>query len=537
MSEIKKAIGMEWAKCSVDPVYFMRKYCKVQHPIRGTVNFDLYPFQENLLKSVQQNRFNIVLKSRQLGITTVAAGYSLWLMMFNSNKTVLCIATSRETSQGMVTKVKFMWENLPKWMKGGGKPDNKNASSLKLKNDSQIVAITASENSSRNYAVSFLIIDEAAFIESIDGIYTAVKPTLSTGGGCLALSSPNGVGNWFHKTWVKAENGDNNFVPVRLPWNVHPERDEAWFKDECADMDPSEIAQEYECDFLNSGNNIIPNEYISWYENETVCDPIEKRYMNDYWLWEYVDFSESYFISVDVSRGDGSDYSTFHVISSKDCRQVAEYRAKVDTRTFASHILGAAREFNDALVVIENANMGWDVVMSFVESGYPNLYYSPKGDDSSIQSYLDKINTGNVVPGFTNSSKTRPLILSKLQTYIKDKSITIRSKRTIEELKTFIWSKGKAQAQHGYNDDLIMALSIGLYIRDTSLSYHEFGLASTIASLTNIHSNTPKVINQGAQSSYDSNIKRKNQTPNHLGYNPWSFRDSYGKNQDMSWLL
>ncbi len=113
-SNIKEIIRQEYIKCSQDPVHFMRKYCYIQHPQRGRIQFNLYPFQEKVLTLFKRHDYSIVLKSRQLGISTLAAGYATWLMLFHKDRNVLALATTQATARNLVSKVKFMWENLPK---------------------------------------------------------------------------------------------------------------------------------------------------------------------------------------------------------------------------------------------------------------------------------------------------------------------------------------------------------------------------------------------------------------------------------------
>ena len=206
MSEanIKEIIKQEYIKCVQDPAHFMKKYCHIQHPQRGRVLFNLYPFQDKVLHLLRDNPYSIILKSRQLGISTLAAGHSLWLMLFHKDKNVLCIATKQETAKNMVTKVKFMYDNLPSWLKIPA--DEHNKLTLRLSNGSQIKATSASSDAGRSEAVSLLIIDEAAFIENISEIWASAQQTLATGGGAIVLSTPYGTGNWFHKTWASAEN-------------------------------------------------------------------------------------------------------------------------------------------------------------------------------------------------------------------------------------------------------------------------------------------------------------------------------------------
>ena len=249
MSNLKQAIKKEYVKCVQDSSYFINKFCVIQHPQRGKIKFELYPFQEEVLKIYQEESYNVILKSRQLGISTLTAAYSLWMMLFQNDKNVLCIATAKDTAKNLVTKVRIMYDNLPSWLKTQIIENNK--LSLTFKNGSQIKAIASNESAGRSEALSLLILDEAAFIERIDVIWTAAQQTLATGGDCLAISTPNGVGNWFHKTWVDATDGLNKFNTVKLHWSEHPERDKNWRNEQNTILGPTKAAQEFDADFLS----------------------------------------------------------------------------------------------------------------------------------------------------------------------------------------------------------------------------------------------------------------------------------------------
>jgi hypothetical protein len=445
-------------------------------------------------------------------------------MLFNKDKTVLCIATKQETAKGMVEKVQFMYNNLPSWLKGNQKPISDNKLSLKLANNSQIVATSAASDAGRSYAVSLLLIDEAAFIEGIDKIYTSIKPTIATGGGIIALSSPNGIGNWFHKMYKEAQIKKNDFYPIELKWNLHPDRDEKWEVTERANMSPREFAQEYDCDFLGSGNSLIEADNLSFYEQTFIQDPIERRFLGgDFWIWQYPDYSKSYIVCADVARGDSSDYSAFHVIDVESCEQVAEYRSQLGTREYGNMLVSVASEYNNALLVVENANVGWDVINTILEKGYQNIYYSPRSyGEMNLDKWMSKMESDQKVPGFTTSVKTRPLVISKLEAYIRDRQFIFRSKRLLEELRVFIWQHGKAQAQTGYNDDLVISLGIGLFARDTGVKLHQQSIDLTRASLSGISSTK--------EGPGDMPIL-PNGTPN-----PYRIETSYGY-EDITWLL
>ncbi len=524
MAELKQVIRSEYLRCAKDPVHFMCKYCYIQHPQRGRIQFNLFPFQEKVLKLFRDNPYSIVLKSRQLGLSTLSAGYSLWMMLFAKDKNILCIATKQETAKNMVTKVKFMYENLPSWLKVDAAENNK--LNLRLKNGSQIKATSASSDAGRSEAVSLLLIDEAAFIENIGEIWASAQQTLATGGGCIALSTPYGTGNWFHQTWTRAEAAENDFLPIKLPWYVHPERDEAWRKrqDELLG-DPRMAAQECDCDFSTSGDIVFYPEYIEYYEKTYIKDPLERRGVDkNLWVWESPDYTRDYVVVADVARGDGKDYSAFHVIDTESNVQVAEYKGQIGTQEYGHLLVGVATEYNEALLVIENANIGWSTIQVAIDRNYPNLYYSPKTESNRemVDTYFDKyMDTGKMVAGFTMSSRTRPMVIGKFQEYLSDKGVTFQSKRLIEEMKTFIWKNGRPEAQQGYNDDLVMSFGMAMYIRDTALKFRQRGIDITKQALNNV-----KVNRTNYQAGYFS---KGSDNPYHI--------DTTNGKEDISWLL
>jgi hypothetical protein len=525
MSEqnIKDIIRQEYIKCMTDPAHFMKKYCMIQHPTRGRIQFNLYPFQDKVLHQFQKNNYNIVLKSRQLGISTLVAGFSLWMMIFHKDKNVLCIATKQDTAKNMVTKVRFMFENLPAWLRGTEKPLENNKLLLKLTNGSQVKAVSAAGDAGRSEAVSLLIIDEAAFIDSIDEIFASAQQTLATGGGCIALSTPNGTGNWFHQTWQKAEIGGNSFVPIKLPWMVHPERDQIWRDRQNNDLGIRMAAQECDCDFSTSGDTVFEPENIQWFE-ANIIEPIEKRGIDgNLWIYEQPDYNKNYLVVADVARGDGKDYSACHIFDTETAAQVAEYRGQIGTRDFGHMLVGIAAEYNDALLSIENANVGWDTVQTAIDRGYRNLYYSPRQEALTSDQWARRNNNdNNLVAGFTTSVKTRPLMIEKFREYAHERMCIIRSKRLVEEMKVFIWKNSKAQAQEGYNDDLVMSFSMGLYLRDTALRFRKNNIEQDRAALMGFS------VDRGSYNIYSAR--------GHSQPNQWQMPTDHGK-EDLTWLL
>jgi len=295
------------------------------------------------------------------------------------------------------------------------------------------------------------------------------------------LSTPNGTGNLFHKTWTDAEAG-GRFYARKLHWSVHPERDQVWRDSQTELLGEKAAAQECDCDFITSGHTIVDGPIIQWYEQTYVEEPKEKRgFDGNYWIWDYPNYATSYAVIADVARGDGKDYSAFHVIDIKNLVQVAEYRGKIGTTEYGNMLVAVATEWNNALLVIENANIGWAVIQIAIDKGYENLYYSYKQDayvdeDVHLAKGYDLKGKAQKVPGFSTTTRTRPLIISKLETYFREKSPIVKSKRLVDELYVFIWNGNRAEAQRGYNDDLVMAFGIGLWVRDTALRLHQQGI-------------------------------------------------------------
>ena len=461
----KQEILKEVIKAGKDPVYFTTNYGRISHPQKGTIPFNAYDYQKQLLRDYTDYRFNIILKARQLGISTITAAYVSWVMLFHRDKNILVVATKLQTATNLVKKVKAIIKNLPEWMQIASiEVDNR--TSFELSNGSQIKGSSTSGDAGRSEALSLLVIDEAAHVEKLGDLWTALYPTLSTGGRCIALSTPNGVGNWFHQNCVEAEAGANDFYMTTLMWDVHPDRNKKWFEKETRNMSNRQIAQELECNFNVSGETVVHPEDIQWYLKQTTAPEYRTGFDRNYWIWKRHDSGKPYLIVADVARGDGKDNSAFHIFELETMEVVAEYVGKPTPDEFSDILYNVAREYGNPMVIIENNNIGYAVLKKMQDKEYPNLYYSTKGDHQ----YVDPVTAqwqSNVIPGFTTSSKTRPLIVAKMEEFMRNRLIKINPNRLLSEMKTFIWHHGRPQAMRSYNDDLVMSFAIGCWVRDT----------------------------------------------------------------------
>lgn len=543
---LKDVIREEYVKCLKNPLYFMKKYVKIQHPTRGTLPFLTYPFQDTTLEQLIKYDQNIILKCRQMGITTLVSAYSLWLMLFHDSKEILCLSITQETSKAIVTKVRFGYDNLPSWLKLGT-PVEDNRLSLKLSNGSRIVAASSATSSPRSSALSLLIVDEAAFIEKIEEIWLAAAATTSTGGKKIILSTPNGVGNFFHKKWVESEQGLNNLNRIKLPWYLHPDHDQKWRDDQTKISGAKGSAQECDCEFSTSGNTVIDIPILQWYEETQCMEPLEKRGSDrGLWIFKYPVAGKDYMVSADVGRGDAADFSAAQVLDIETLEQVAEYKGKLPTKQYAQALMTISTDYNMGLLVVENANVGWAVIQEILDKGYPNLFYNNSVDSQYVEADMQMTNKINaqekkMVPGFTTSNKSRPLLISKLESYIRNKEAILHSKRLLDELNVFIWksvgtASSRAEAMNGYNDDLVLALAIGLWIRDTALRLRKDSDTLMKTILTKIGASTKDQVKENMKL-----IQRGGTNPYGIYNNPWQMQvGGHGTSReplDLTWLL
>ncbi|NBP57792.1 hypothetical protein EBU71_14900, partial [bacterium] len=336
----------------------------------------------------------------------------------------------------------------------------------------------------------------------------------NTGGNAILISSPSGVGTLFHKIWVGAKEGEdgegnsnpgkgnNNFYRIELPWTVHPERDQAWYEAQRAEILPAKgergIAQELLCKFAASGENFLSADVIEDMERQIKQPIATYGDRGDVWIWKYAEPNHKYIISGDVSRGDADDYSTLHVIDTNADEVVCEYQGKCPPERLAELMMDLGFKYNQALLCPELNSFGLIVATDIKKAQYPNIYYERIHRSNAYMSYTTA-DIANDLPGFTTGPKNRDEILAKLETVIRTRRMKIYSSRTVEEFKTFIWKNNKAQAMKSYNDDLIIALAIGNSLYEAAGVNAWDDKAVTMAMIAGMSKTTSTMNNMGNQ--------------------------------------
>lgn len=471
-------------KCANDP-FFFAQFIYLIHPIRGKVPFKLYPFQEATLLSFLQHRFNVILKFRQAGVTELISLFSLWFAMFHPHKNIVIISIKDRVAKKVLRKIKFMYKNLPPFLQtkivnGRTFESYGTASEMEFANGSVIASIPTTEEAGRSEAVSLLVIDEAAIVRWADRIWAASWPTLSTGGRAIVNSTAYGVGNFFHKLYVNAVADGNAFNPIRLHWQMHPERyryegDMEWYNQQAEILGPRKTAQEIDGDFLTSGNTVFDLADIRDIEDSLEDYPaLEIRENGCLHIFKKPEPGKKYTLGADVATGRSQDYSAFSIMDAEG-EEAACYKGKIPIDRYEKLIARLGKEYNKAVVAPESNDIGLGLATNLQNNGYTNLYYSrnllrkkgqPKPEVAEI-------------PGWYTTKKNRPVIIAGLEEDIREGNVIIKDRFFCAEAPTFIYdSRNRPVAmnkekdggddlfgEEGYTDDSILAKCITNHVR------------------------------------------------------------------------
>ena len=439
----------EYIKCAKDPIYFIETYAKIVSLDDGVIPFKLFEFQKDLIRAMHENRNTIGLLPRQFGKSTTVAGYFAWYVLFNDNKTAVILANKQAIAVEIFSRVQFIIENIPQWLQQGVVEWNKK--SFELENGSKVVAAASSPSAVRGMSVNVLLCDEFAHLgpNLADDFIASVFPTLSSSESSklIIISTPNGL-NHYHKLWVEAENGNNDFTPVKVNWYEHPKRTQEWAEAQRKKLGDVRYRQEVEVEFQGSSYTLIDGSKLAGLPIET---PV---FQNDNLeIFEAPDKNKNYVITVDVSRGRHRDFSAFSIIdvSQMPYRIIGTYKDNtISTLEYPHLIYNTARQYNNAFILIEINDLGEEVSnIIWNEYEYENMYFT----------LGDKLTQGRGYPGVRTTTKVKGLGCSVLKELIEKDQLLIRSHKIIEELGIFVLNKKSyASEDPAINDDLCTTL-------------------------------------------------------------------------------
>ena len=462
--------------CAKDPVHFAKNYVKVQHPTKGAVPFIMYSYQERAIKGFMENRWCLLKCGRQMGKTTVIAIYLLWFACFNKDKNLLVASKDNSGAMDIMDRIRYAYEELPNWLKPGVKAYNRH--SIEFDNNSTIRSVSTTENTGRGKSISLLMLDELAFVRpSIQGaMWSALAPTLSTGGSCIISSTPNGDSELYATLWREAvaglhstlpgdeeeqvEEQVDDFFPIEVEWDEHPDRDEKYRTSMIKKIGEEKWKQEYECQFLSSDPLLINTLTLSMMKSKT---PL----YNDkgFFFWKEPDPNKSYIVGVDVAEGMQQDFSTIQVIELETLEQIAEYR---NNTVKENQLYDAIKYIITKLLNYVEPRTGkrpsvyWSFENNSAGAALGALYYN----DEKFPAAAELISGKETRLGFRTVNKTKVEACRYLKKLIEQTrgGLTINSKMMIFELKNFVATGAGYAAKRGSTDDLICAFLIVLRV-------------------------------------------------------------------------
>jgi hypothetical protein len=450
---------IEFLKCKEDPVYFAKNYIKIVSLDHGLIPFELYPFQEKLISRFHQHRFNICKMPRQTGKSTTCVSYLLHYALFNDNVNIAILANKASTARDLLQRLQLAYENLPKWMQQGVLQWNRG--SLELENGSKVLAASTSASAVRGGSYNIIFLDEFAFIPNhiADDFFASVYPTISSGQSTkvIIVSTPRGM-NHFYRMWHDSERSKNEYIPTEVHWSEVPGRDENWKAQTIANTSEQQFKVEFECEFLGSVNTLINPAKL---RNLVYEDPLKRNKGLD--IYEDPKEDHNYFITVDVARGIGNDYSAFVIfdITEFPYKIVGKYRNnEIKPMLFPSIINEVAKAYNHSWVLVEVNDIGDQVanILHF-DLEYDNiLMCSMRGRAGQIVGSGFSGKKSQL--GVRMTSAVKKLGCSNLKTLLEDDKLLTTDYDIISELTTFAQKHNSFEAEEGCNDDLAMCLVI-----------------------------------------------------------------------------
>ena len=448
----------EYAKCSRDPIYFIQKYVKIVSLDKGLVPFELYDFQEEMVRTIHTNRFVIAKLPRQSGKSTTVTAYMLHYILFNQSVNVAILANKLSTARELLSRLKLAYEYLPKWLQQGVLEWNKG--SIQLENGSKVLASATSSSAVRGGSYNMIFLDEFAYVPQnvAEEFFSSVYPTISSGQETkvFIVSTPHGM-NLYYKLWTDATNQRNSYIPIDVHWSDVPGRDEKWKEETIANTSEEQFRTEFECDFVGSVHTLISPSKL---KTLAYADPVFKN-GEGFKVYAKPEEKHVYVITVDVSRGTGQDYSAFSVvdISSAPYKLVATFRNNtMSPMVFPNAVHVAAKQYNNAHVLVEINDMGGqvaDILHGELEYEYL-LSATMRGRKGQV---LDGgFGSGTSQFGVRTTEVVKRTGCSILKSLVESDRLIIQDFDMIKELFAFVAKKNSFEAEVGYNDDLVMTL-------------------------------------------------------------------------------
>lgn len=466
---------LELAKCMMNPIYFIENYVVVNEPSRGDMLMELFPYQEKIIKGFYEHKKVILMCGRQQGKTTCAAAYMLWAAVTATKKnkqTILITANKLVQAQEVLERIKYSYQNLPRWMQPGIFKFNERT--IVFDNGSKIVCRATTADAPRGLSPTIVYLDEMAFVPKriAESFMAALKPTLSSDSSKLIITStPMNDEDEFAKIWNgaienfddngnKIENGEgrNGFYPMKFIWSDHPWRDPSinpkWEKEFRSSMTDSQFRQEFECEFISSDETLIDSTYIS---DHIRSRPELFKIRESRWFKEPRP-NHVYALGIDPSMGTGGDPAAIQVFDLTTMEQIAEWKSSI------TPTVGQVKMLLEMLYYIHST-----MTEDPEQKGDPEIYWSVEnnacGEGTLVAIQLmgidnfpgDMLHDNTKRNGMNTNPRSKITACSIMKRLVEKGKLKFYSAPLIAELKNFVASGTSYSAKNGEHDDLVMA--------------------------------------------------------------------------------
>jgi len=461
------------------PLFFVRNFMRIQHPVKGSIPLDPFDYQIELLHNYNTYRYSVNMLRRQMGKTTMAAAYLLWYGMFNPDSTILIAAHKGAGANEIMQRIRYAYECCPNHIRAGVTEYNKG--SITFDNGSRIISTTTTETTGRGMALSLVYLDEFAFVppNKAREFWTSLSPTLSTGGKCIVTSTPSSDEDTFAQIWHQAkktfdefgdeqEVGANGFRAMLATWDQHPDRDEKWARAERMRIGDDRFAREHECRFIQQDETLINGFKLAGLVG---IDPIFKQ--GQVRWYRRPNPAYMYVVSLDPSTGTGGDHAGIQVVELPTMIQVAEWQhnktpieGQIRTMMSIMHYIrdqGVSRIYWS----VENNSVGEAALVVIRDTGEENF----PGEFLSEPRKTGGANRPR--RGFTTGARSKLETCIILKRLIEQNKLTICSKPMVTELKNFIANGASYRAKTGETDDLVMAMLLAVRLINYISSFED----------------------------------------------------------------
>lgn len=461
----------EFIRCAKDPLYFMEKYMFIQHPTKGKIAFEAYDFQKDLIETYWKHRNTIAMIPRQSGKTTTAAGFLLWYASFNPDVTVLIAANKFKAANEIMQRVKYAYEELPNHIRPG--VVEYNVTSIRFDNGSRIIATTTTPDSGRGLSISLLYCDEFAFVKPRMAVefWSAMAPTLATGGKCIITSTPASDEDMFAQIWTMAAPatdeegneipggiGKNEFKRFSAHYSQVPGRTEEWATKERAKIGDDKFRREYECEFAGEESTLISSLALQALKG---IDPLYKT--GDVRWYDRITADRTYLVSLDPSAGVGKDHSCIEVFSLPDMMQVAEWSSNKTSipnqvrllQTVINTIYAEIKKQGfkgepEIYYTLENNSWGEAALLSVSDIGEENF-------NGQFLHEPRKPGITRLRKGLNTNARSKATACAKLKSLVESHKLKVQSKLLTKQLKFFVSKGDSFAAKQGEHDDCVMS--------------------------------------------------------------------------------